>query len=152
MKLHLVPITLREASEFVTNFHRHNKAPQGGKFAIGASNGSGLVGVVIVGRPISRHLDTGFTAEALRCCVQEGNPNVCSFLYGAAWRAAKAMGYTKIITYTLAQESGSSLRGVGWSVIAESKSSKEGWMNRPGREWQPVYGQQKFRWETTGVT
>ena len=147
VSLHLVPISLREASDFVENFHRHNKAPQGGKFAIGASDGDQLIGVVIVGRPVARFLDDGFTAEVLRCCVHEDNRNACSFLYGAAWRSAKAQGYTKIITYTLQKESGSSLKASGWKIIAESKGSEKGWLNRPGREWQPIYGQLKFRWE-----
>lgn len=79
VSLHLVPISLREASDFVENFHRHNKAPQGGKFAIGASDGDQLIGVVIVGRPVARFLDDGFTAEVLRCCVHEDNRNACSF-------------------------------------------------------------------------
>ena len=148
IKLQLVPISISEANEFVFNFHRHNKPTQGGKFAIGASDGTELIGVAIIGRPIARFLDDGFTAEVLRVCTLDDSPkNTCSKLYGASWRASKAMGYTKIITYTLQSESGASLKGAGWEVVAESKSNKTGWMNRPGREWQPIYGQLKFRWE-----
>jgi len=147
--LELVPISISEANEFVLNFHRHNKPTQGGKFAIGVSDGNELKGVSIVGRPVSRFLDDGFTAEVLRLCTVEDAPkNTCSKLYGASWRASKAMGYTKIITYTLQTESGSSLKGSGWKIMAESKTSERGWQNRPGREWQPIYGQLKFRWET----
>ena len=53
-----------------------------------------------------------------------------------------------MITYTLQSESGSSLKGAGWKVIAELKGSTgKGWTNRVGREWQEVTGQSKFRWE-----
>ena len=144
-----VPIKLNEAAKFVDNFHRHNKAPVGGLFSVGASDGKGLIGVAIVGRPVSRHLDDGQTVEVTRCCVIEGAPKgACSFLYGRAWRAAKALGYKRLITYTLQTESGASLRGAGWKVVAELKpNSSAGWQNRPSREWQSVVGQAKFRWE-----
>lgn len=112
--LKLTPITLREARAFVTEFHRHNVAPQGHKFSIGLEKGSELVGVCIVGRPVSRHMDDGKTAEILRVCVKEGCRNANSKLYGAAVRACKAMGYVKILTYTLPSESGASLRAVGF--------------------------------------
>jgi hypothetical protein len=48
----------------------------------------------------------------------------------------------------LQSESGASLKGAGWKVIAELKGrTDQGWQNRPGREWQEVVGQSKFRWE-----
>ena len=147
--IHAVPMKLSEAADFVDNFHRHNKGPIGGLFAVGASDGDKLVGVAIVGRPVSRHLDDGMTAEVTRCCVVEDAPKgCCSFLYGRAWQAAKALGWRKLITYTLQSESGASLRGAGWKVVAELQANKEGmWQTRPGREWQSVVGQAKFRWE-----
>ena len=144
----LVPLDLSEANDFVRSFHRHNKPTQGGKFAIGLSSESGLCGVAIVGRPIARLLSDDFTAEVLRLCVDDDAPrNACSKLYAAAWRACKAMGYKKLITYTLQTESGNSLRGAGFKIVAESKNTGKGWTNRPNRNWQPVYGQLKFRWE-----
>tara|TARA_Y100000310_G_scaffold326575_1_gene391616 strand:+ start:937 stop:1398 length:462 start_codon:yes stop_codon:yes gene_type:complete len=150
MSLSLVPISLREASEFVSNFHRHNKAPQGGKFAIGVSNGDGLVGVSIIGRPVARMFDD-FTAEVLRVCTTDESPkNVCSMLYGASWRAWKAMGGNKLITYTLQTETGASVKAAGFKVVAETSKRKEGsaWTSsNRSREWQPIYGQLKFRWE-----
>jgi hypothetical protein len=153
MKLITVPITLREANDFVANFHRHNgrTSRNGGKFAIGCSNGNQLVGVAIVGLPIARTLADGFTAEVLRCCVIDSAPkNVNSFLYACCWRAWRAMGGKKLITYTLKSESGASLRGAGWRVVAECKPG--GW-DRPNiervRRWKPIYGQTKFRWEIT---
>jgi hypothetical protein len=149
MALEAIPITLREAKEFVDNFHRHNKSPLSGLFAVAASDGENLVGVAIVGRPVARLFDNGSTAEVTRCCVLDSAPkNTCSFLYARCWQAAKALGWTKLITYTLQDESGSSLRGVGWKCVAELKpNNPKAWQTRPGRQWQPVVGQAKLRWE-----
>jgi hypothetical protein len=144
----LVPCRLREAREFVANFHRHNAMPQGGLFAIGASDGTRLVGAAIVGLPVARGFIDGHTLELTRCCVVDDAPkNTPSMLYGACWRAARAMGYRRLVTYTLASESGVSLRAAGWQLIAERAGRKpEGWQNRPGREWQTVVGQAKLLW------
>ena len=149
--IQVVPIKLSEAIIFVDNFHRHNKGPQGGLFSLGASDGKQLVGVAIVGRPVSRHLDDGQTVEVTRCCVVDNAPKgCCSFLYAKAWQASKALGWKKLITYTLQSESGSSLKGAGWKIVAELKgNNSKGWQTRPGREWQPVVGQSKFRWEAS---
>ncbi len=148
----LIPISLREANHVVEQFHRHNgrTSRDGGKFALAVSDGACLVGVAIVGRPLARLLCDGWTAEVLRTCALPGAPkNVNSFLYGACWRAWRAMGGKKLVTYTLTTESGASLRGAGWSVVAECKPSS-GW-NRETlgrmRDWDPIYGQAKFRWE-----
>ena len=147
-----IPMSISEANEFVSNFHRHNKPVQGAKFAFGASDGYRLIGVAIVGRPVSRHLDDGVTAEVTRCCVLDDAPKgACSFLYSRAWRVWSAMGGERMVTYTLQSESGASLRGAGWKVIGKSPGFSEGkgWTSRQGREWQPVIGQAKFRWEIT---
>lgn len=149
MSLAAVPMKIAEACEFVRNFHRHNKPPAGGLFAVGVSSGSALVGVAIVSRPVARFLDDGQTAEVVRCCVHDEAPKgACSFLYARCWQAAKALGWRKLITYTLQSESGASLRGAGWRTVAELKpNNPKQWTNRPNREWQPVVGQSKFRWE-----
>jgi len=116
-KLYAVPITFRAASTFVKDLHRHHKPPAGHKFSIGVSNADGvLVGVAMSGRP----WDDGYTIEVIRTCT-DGTPNANSFLYGASWQAAKAMGYHRAITYTQEGESGSSLRGAGWKVIGVRK-------------------------------
>lgn len=148
-KLVAVPLTLKEANEFVEGFHRHNKPVAGARFSIGCVSGDDLIGVAIVGRPVSRHLDNALTAEVVRCCVlDDAQKGACSFLYAACWRAWKAMGGTKIITYTLKSESGASLRGAGWNVVHENNGySGKGWQTRSGRQQQQVSGQQKFRWE-----
>ena len=111
--LTLIPITLAVANAFVAGHHRHHQPVVGHKYSIGCSANGALVGVVIVGRPVSRYLDDGATLEVTRLCTG-GTPNACSILYAAAARAAKAMGYSRIITYTLDTESGASLRAVGW--------------------------------------
>ena len=112
--LTLTPVTLAAANTFVNAHHRHHKATAGHKFSIGCAKDGELVGVAIVGRPVSRYLDDGWTLEVNRLCTT-GEKNACSILYAASARAAKAMGYRKIITYTLDSESGSSLRAAGWN-------------------------------------
>lgn len=123
-RLTIVPLTLAKANEYVLNLHRHHPPVVGHKFSIGVCTEEGeLHGVAIVGRPIARHFDDGLTAEVLRSCT-DGCDNANSALYGAAWRAAKALGYQRLITYTQAGESGASLRGAGWQVVAERPARK----------------------------
>lgn len=151
-KLSVIPITLREANDFVEQFHRHNgrTSRDGGKFALGACTPEGLWGVVIVGNPLSATLMDGLTAEALRVCTRDGAPKgTGSFLYGRAWRVWQAMGGKRMVTYTLAVESGATLRGAGWKIVGETKPHDR-WATKKDdaqRRWQPIYGQQKFRWE-----
>lgn len=148
-KYELRPITLRTAQGFVSDHHRHNEAPQGHKFSIGLLQDDKLIGVVIVGRPITKTHDDGITAELTRCCVLEGKKNANSLLYAAAWRAAKAMGYKKLITYTLPSEGGASLKAAGFIPVANTRSSPNGW-NVPGRqrEMPKKYPKgKKIRWE-----
>ncbi len=118
MKLRSVPMDLEGANEFVLRHHRHHQPVVGHKFSIGAALGSDLVGVVIVGRPVSRHRDDGDTMEVTRLCT-DGTENACSFLYGAAARAAFALGYRRIGTYIRKDEPGTSLTAAGWRSIGE---------------------------------
>ncbi|ESQ85384.1 hypothetical protein AEAC466_04485 [Asticcacaulis sp. AC466] len=129
MTLQIRPISLLQARKFVGVLHRHHGEPQGGKFAIAAEESGRIVGVVIAGRPVARHLDTGRVAEVTRLCT-DGTRNACSLLYGAAARAAKAMGYERIYTYTLAFEPGSSLHAAGWCRDIETRGAS--W-DQPGR-------------------
>ena len=152
--LHAVPVDLREANAFVSAFHRHNGPTRGWRFGVGCSDGARLVGVAIVGRPVARALQNGVTAEVLRCCVTEAAPKGAnSFLYACCWRAWKAMGGQRLITYTLQAESGASLRGAGWRVVAELAADNPAkWQNRGrGRQWHAATGQAKFRWEAAIV-
>jgi hypothetical protein len=116
--MRLEPITFRAACAFVAALHRHNKPPRGHKFSIGLRDGDQLVGVVMTSRPVARAFDDGLTLEIVRTCT-DGTTNANSMLYGAAWRAAKAMGYLRCVTYTQAEESGASLRAAGWRRVRE---------------------------------
>lgn len=115
-KLNLQPISYREACVFVNEHHRHHNPPQGHKFSIGVNDGVRVVGVVIVGRPVARSFDNGWTLEVTRCCT-DGTRNACSKLYGAAWKVTQGMGYTRLVTYLLESECGASVRGAGWRFV-----------------------------------
>lgn len=148
MSLRLVPVSFDDACRFVAAWHRHHQPPRGHKFSTGVADGQTLVGVAIVGRPVARHYDDGQTLEVTRVAT-DGTRNACSMLYTAAWQAAKAMGYRRLITYTQTNESGSSLRGAGWRVIAE-RPARPGWTcpSRP-RKALGTEGVQRFLWEVT---
>ena len=121
--LKVVPLSLKEANEFVTKYHRHNKKCQGHKFSLGAIFKNKLVGVVIVGRPVSRKLDNKLTLEINRNCVLDNAPKgTCSFLYSKAIKVWQTMGGKKIITYTLNYESGSSLKAVNFKKEKNSSN------------------------------
>lgn len=131
-RLRAVPLTLAQANELVAKLHRHHKPARGHRFSIGAAAGDRLVAAVIVGRPVARKTDQYRVAEVTRL-VTDGTANACSFLYGRAAQAAKAMGFDRIQTYTLATESGASLRGAGWRRVRTCVVPKNGWATRPGR-------------------
>ena len=114
----IVPITLAVAKDFIREHHRHNAPPTGWKFGVGLEANGSLIGVATAGRPVARSFDDGVTLEVNRTCTN-GAKNANSMLYGAVWRAAKAMGYRRCITYTQAEESGASLRAVGWVRVKE---------------------------------
>lgn len=140
-----MPITLREARAFVDAHHRHHRAPQGGLFAIGLEHGGAVIGVVIVGRPVAWRNDDDYTAEVTRLAVLEGHPNGCSKLYAAAWRAARAMGYRKLITFTLQSEPGTSLVAAGWRLVGEAVGGSWSVPSRPRVDSHPL--EPKFKWE-----
>lgn len=143
----LSPITLAQARKFVADHHRHNRPPVGWKFGVGLREtmGGPLIGVATAGRPISRMLDDGLTLEINRTCT-DGTSNANSMLYGAIWRAAKALGYLRCITYTQADESGASLRAVGW-VIDRAVPVNSGWSS-PSRPRADIGsgGVSRVRW------
>ncbi len=147
--LRIVPVTLAQASEFVRKHHRHNRVPVGHRFSVGVECDCKLVGVAIAGRPIAPRLDDGRAIEITRCCT-DGTPNACSMLYGAARRAARALGHDPIYTYTLPHEGGASLRAAGFRIDkADAGGPAALWHNREGRSVQPVgddlFGG-KWRW------
>ncbi|MGG3102033.1 XF1762 family protein [Bacillus velezensis] len=120
LKLETRPITLKDACQFVDENHRHHIGPQGHKFSIGLYDGDIIIGVIIAGRPISRHQDNGITLEVTRCCVKEAYKNGISKLYAAVCKIAKEMGYKKVITYTLIEEPGVSMRSVNFLKVRTS--------------------------------
>jgi hypothetical protein len=149
--LELQPITMQDAKAVVGRWHRHNRPPVSGLFAVAAAASAEVVGVVIAGRPVARPLDDGATVELTRNCT-DGHRNACSFLYGAARRAAVALGYRRVYTYTLQSESGASLRAAGFVVDAVLEP-RETWSctSRPRMQTDLFGGEQrpaeaKVRW------
>jgi hypothetical protein len=149
-RLRLCPLELDEANAYVRDMHRHHKPVIGHKFSLGCVRrldrvpGETVCGVVIVGRPVSRMRDDGLTLEVTRLAT-DGTKNACSFLYGAASRAAFALGFSRIGTYTLPEEGGASLRGVGWKLIGERGGGSWDRDGRPRVDTHPT--QEKLLWE-----
>ena len=143
-RLELVPISFKEANAFVERYHRHHKPVVGHKFSIGCAMNGEIVGVAIVGRPVSRYLDDGWTLEVNRLCT-DGTRNACSFLYSASWRVARNLGYKKLITYILETENGASLKASGWKCIGQAGGKKWTGVRRPEVDLYPE--QMKLRWE-----
>ena len=137
MKLEIQPITQREACAYIALHHRHHKPPVGARICIALNNGEKVVGVLTAGRPVARAYDDGWTLEITRCCT-DGTRNACSKLYAAARRAGLALGYRRIITYTLPEEGGASLRGAGWRVIGLRGGGSWSWPGRPRVDTHPL--------------
>jgi hypothetical protein len=137
MTLELQPITFAEACHFVTLWHRHHLPSVGHKFSIAVNDGEKVVGVVTVGRPVARHYDNGYTLEVTRCCT-DGSKNAASMLYGAAWRAARALGYRRLITYTLLEEPGTSVKAAGWKVVHQTQGGSWDTPSRPRVDKAPT--------------
>lgn len=142
--LSLVPVTIGDARAFVALHHRHHPAPVSALFAVAVAEGERVCGVALVGRPVARMLQDGWTAEVTRCCT-DGTPNACSKLYAAAWRAARALGYRRLVTYTLAEEPGTSLRAAGWREVGSVRGRSWHCPSRPRVDRHPT--QKKIRWE-----
>ena len=142
--IEVVPITFEDAAKYVEQFHRHHDPPIGHKFSVAIADAEIIRGCAMIGRPISRHLDDGWTLEVTRCCT-DGVRNGCSMLYRAAWRAARALGYRRLITYTLTEERGASLRGAGFKLIGSAGGGSWSCRSRPRVDHHPL--QEKLRWE-----
>ena len=142
--LEVVPVTQKRAKAYIAEYHRHHKPPVGDVIRVGVARLGELVGVAMAGRPVARMLDDGHTLEVTRCCT-DGTPNACSMLYGACWRAAKALGWRRLITYTLPSEGGASLRAAGWTHDGEAGGGE--W-TRPsrGRKTGQHPTERKHRW------
>ena len=144
-RLVVTPISISDAREFVRRHHRHHPPPLSGLFAIAAADEE-VRAVVIVGRPVARALQDGYTAEVTRLC-SDGAANACSMLYAAAWRAARAMGYRRLITYVLDTEPGTSLKAAGWRCVGETPGRSWNVPSRPRVDRHPL--QRRMRFEVT---
>lgn len=148
--MQIIPIMQATAQEFVERHHRHHGRTVGARFAIGLKHEGELIGVAIIGRPVARRLQDGFTAEVTRLCVLETAPKgACSKLYSACQKTWFAMGGKRLLTYTLASESGASLRGAGWEMTKEVDHGQQWSVPSRPRRHQKIYEQHKLRWEAS---
>lgn len=144
------PISLNAARKWIGEVHRHLKRPiTGWLFGIEILDDEGQrIGVACAGRPAARMLQDGVTCEITRVAVLEGHRNACSFAYGHLRRAARELGYTRIVTYTLeGEESGQSLRAAGF---VDDGPAGGGEADRKGRKRAPVEQagvKRRWRWE-----
>ncbi|WP_373299124.1 XF1762 family protein [Novosphingobium colocasiae] len=155
-RLQLSPISFRDATAFVDLHHRHHRAPQGHKFSLAVVEDNRIIGVAIVGRPVSRYQDDGRTLEITRLCVIPDLPKVvdrsgrehahpaCSFLYGAAKRATFALGYSRFITYILDDEAGKSVLAAGLEFVGRTKPGSWSRLSRPRDDKHPLGSKQAF--------
>jgi hypothetical protein len=143
-RLLIVPITLREANAFVRAHHRHHPPVRGCIVALAVAQDDEVCGVAIVGRPVARMLQDGWTAEVTRVCT-DGTAHAASKLYGACWRVAQQLGYRRLVTYTLASETGTSLRAAGWKCYGDAGGGTWSRKGRPRVDVSPT--QLKLRWE-----
>lgn len=139
------PLTLAEANKFIDELHRHHAPVHRDKYRVGAwdTEQNKLVGVVQVGRPVSRVLDDGKTVEVVRLCT-DGTKNVCTFLYSRAARASKELGFSRIITYILENEIGTSLKASGWHIDHITKGHNWNCPSRPRNTNAPTCNKQMW--------
>lgn len=143
-----VPLTLVQANELVSTLHRHHKPVTGHRFSIGAVYSGELVGCCIVGRLVARAVDPFVIAEVNRLATN-GQPNACSFLYAAATKICREMGFSELWTYILESEPGSSLsalKQLGWINDGVVRSDGKGWTSRDNRFENEITREAKQRW------
>jgi hypothetical protein len=148
MSLALCPITLREANAVIAGWHRHHKPVRGCIAVVGVAHDGAICGVGVMGRPVARMLADGYTAEVTRCCT-DGTRNAPSMIYRALWRAARALGYRRLVTYTLPEEGGASLRGARFRLIGAAGGGSWARDSRPRVDLHPM--QVKLRWEVASA-
>lgn len=144
MSLEIVPITIQDAKLMVAKMHRHSRPPVSALFALAVAEEDRVVGCAIVGRPVARLLQDGWTVEVTRL-VTDGTKNAASKLYAAAWRVARELGWRRMVTYTLESEPGTSLRAAGWKIVATVRAKVWHTPSRPRVVLDEP--QAKFRWE-----
>lgn len=142
--MQVVPLTLKQVNTYIEQNHRHHKRVQGHRFSFGAIVNNGIVGVIVVGRPVARGCDAYLTAEITRLCT-DGTKNLCSFLYAKAARICKELGFKKIQTYILETEPGTSLLAAGWKE--ETITNGGQWQHsdgKPRRTDQPICKKKRY--------
>lgn len=140
------PLELKEANIMIHRWHRHHKEVVGHRFSIGVydTKTKQFVGAAVVGRPVARLTNHREILEVTRL-VTDGTKNACSILYAAAARVGREMGYMKIQTFILADETGTSLKASGWDIEDDNCGGGLGWHSRQGRRNdQPVCKKQKW--------
>jgi hypothetical protein len=142
-RLEIVPINFDEACAFVEEHHRHHIPPVGHKFSIAVAMLDEVRGVAITSRPTARHLDDGWTLEVTRLAT-DGTKNACSMLYAASWRAARAMGYRRMVTFILDTEPGTTLEAAGWKCIGKAGGGSWSCQSRPRVDKHPLQGKLRF--------
>ena len=166
--MNIVPTTIKAARIFVARHHRHHQPPRGGLFACAVEHGGDVIGVAIVGRPVARELQDGRSAEVTRLCVsptltaglrglcspvassEDDTPGgACSMLYGACWRAARSLGYRRLLTYILDTEVGLTLRAAGWRCLGAAGGGSWSCPSRPRKDGAPQQG--KLRWQAESL-
>ena len=148
-RLTVVPCEFSDAVAYVRQHHRHHRPPVGHKFSLAVADESGSVrGVCMVGRPVARGNDDGWTLEVTRLAT-DGASNACSAFYGAAWRACRELGYRRLITYILADEPGTSLKAAGWKCLGERGGGSWSCKSRPRVDKHPL--QRKLLFEVTNA-
>jgi hypothetical protein len=144
-----VPVTLTEAEAYIGAVHRHNGKPSVVRIAVGAIDESGLLrGVATAGRPVAPGLGRPTTLEVSRVC-SDGAPNLCSFLYARIVRAARELGYARLVTYTKEEEDGASLKAAGWVKVPSEQRSRE--RPRSARDWQAERGEGRTETVSPGL-
>ncbi len=83
-------LSVKDAEAFLAKFDRHYKAPVEPICAIGVADETGLHGAAILGRNADGDGELGH----IYC---DGSSQGYSVLYGACWRALKALGYKRAI-------------------------------------------------------
>lgn len=139
----IAPCTVKAARKVVRAWHRDLPDIQGGLFAAQCVDGDGsCVGVAIAGNP--SRVWQGQAKLVIQRVATQGYENACSALYGALCRAAKALGYHEVWTYTLPHEPGTSLRAAGFMDMGLTDGGE--W-DRPSRARKPAKcPQKKRRW------
>ena len=153
--INIKPVSIKNANEFIKTYHRHHRptSRNSGRWALAAyDNENELIGVAIASNPVSATYMDGITLEVTRLCVKENaQKGTASFLLSKCCRIRKEMGGSRIITYTLESESGSSLKGAGWNLVGHVKPHNR-WIEKSkydgkARDKLEIYQLSKYRWE-----